>query len=397
MESFNDSKRGKSSKFSISPRLKKLKEDFIQNGGKFEKYKIGKYFYVKGNPQLNKESFCFSKGAQYPYFTRTAYNNGILGYVDYLDEEHKIKGNSLAVGMIAMQFFYMEHDFYAGQFTKTVYPKFEKFNAKIAQYFISIFNKHQDLLKGVLVRDFENTFINSYIEFPMLNNQISFKYIESYIRELEEERIRELTTYLQVSGLEDYKLTEEEQEAINKINNKKVKFEKFTINELFEIATGRDFIIGNTEKGDIPLISHTNENNGLVVKIKEVKNRRIFDANKTIALADRGVFYATTQDKNFHIGTRVKALTFKEGAKSEEERLFITSSINKLQVLFTDYLTNATDKLPNLQIELPTTNNKIDYDFMKTYIKAIEKLVIKNVVDWRDKQISATKQIVNNV
>lgn len=128
-----------------------------------------------------------------------------------------------------------------------------------------------------------------------------------------------------------------------------------------------------------------------------VNNRRIFDAKKTIALADRGVFYATTQNKNFHIGTRVKALTFKEGVKSEEERLFVTSSINKLQVLFTDYLTNATDKLPNLQIELPTINNNIDYSFMKTYIKAIEKLVIKNVVEWRDKQINATKQVVNNV
>ena len=68
--------------------------------------------------------------------------------------------------------------------------------------------------------------------------------------------------------------------------------------------------------------------------------------------------HATTQNKNFHIGTRVKALIFKEGAKTEEERLFVTSSINKLQLLFTDYLTNATDKLPNLQIELPTIDNK---------------------------------------
>lgn len=32
--------------------------------------------------------------------------------------------------------------------------------------------------------------------------------------------------------------------------------------------------------------------------------------------------FATTQKENFHIGTRIKALTFKDGEKSEAVRLF---------------------------------------------------------------------------
>lgn len=80
-------------------------------------------FEVKSNPQLNKDSFNFTKTSEYPYFTRTVLNNGIAGYVNYLDEEHKIRGNSIAVGMLGMQFFYMEKDFYAGQFTKTIFSK----------------------------------------------------------------------------------------------------------------------------------------------------------------------------------------------------------------------------------------------------------------------------------
>ena len=32
-----------------------------------------------------------------------------------------------------MQFFYMQKDFYAGQFTKTLYPKFNGLNATIAK------------------------------------------------------------------------------------------------------------------------------------------------------------------------------------------------------------------------------------------------------------------------
>ena len=164
-------------------------------------------FYVKGNPQLNKESFTFSENGEYPYFTRTVFNNGIYDYANYLDQEHLIKGNSLAVGMMACKFFYMEHDFYAGQFTKTCYPRFQKFNEKIATYFISLLNCYSDKLKGVLVRDFESTFYSIVIDLPTYHDEIAFDYMESYIRELEQERIRELDAYLKATGLNDYELT----------------------------------------------------------------------------------------------------------------------------------------------------------------------------------------------
>lgn len=68
----------------------------------FKEFLIKDLFEVISNPQLDKSEFTFSKKSEYPYFTRTENNNGILGYVDYLDDEHLIKGNSLAVGMISM-------------------------------------------------------------------------------------------------------------------------------------------------------------------------------------------------------------------------------------------------------------------------------------------------------
>jgi len=124
-------------------------------------FSAGKFFEIKSNPQLNKECFNFTtKG--YPYFTRTAFNNGILGYVEHLDEEHKIKGNSLAIGMIEMRFHYMEHDFYAGQFTKTAFPLFKGFNKRIALYFISLFGKYQSIFQRVLIRDFEKLLTPRY-------------------------------------------------------------------------------------------------------------------------------------------------------------------------------------------------------------------------------------------
>lgn len=45
-------------------------------------------------------------------------------------------------------------------------------------------------------------------------------------------------------------------------------------------------------------------------------------------------------------------------------------------------------------IQLPIKNSKPDYDVMETFISAIQKLVIKDVVLYADKKIEATKRIV---
>lgn len=157
---------------------------------RWKEFKVRDLFYVKSNPQLNKESFVFREDGEYPYFTRTCLNNGINGYVEYLDEEHKIQGNALAVGMLGMQFFYMQKDFYAGQFTKTIYPRNFLLNPRLGLYFATLLNKHSQSLLGVLVRDFEKTFLNKTIKLPVdSKNKIDFKYMESMIEVLQKQSL----------------------------------------------------------------------------------------------------------------------------------------------------------------------------------------------------------------
>ena len=197
----------------------------MASGGEFESTPLKGLFTIQSNPQLNKDSFKFSDNGEYPYFTRTVLNNGIAGYVEYLNEENKIAGNCLAVGMLGMQFFYMEKDFYAGQFTKSAYPKKEKiskFNKNIAQYFIVLLNRYQKIFQGMLVRDFEQTFYKSEIYLPIKKGKVDIEYIENYMRELQAERLRELQAerlrelqlYLKVTGLSSYDLTDDEMIAI---------------------------------------------------------------------------------------------------------------------------------------------------------------------------------------
>ncbi len=118
--------------------------------------------------------------------------------MEYLDEEHKIKGNAIAVGMLGMQFFYMQKDFYAGQFTKTIYPKFEHFNEKIALFFIAWLNQQQKVFQGVLVRDFEKIFNETKITLPIhKNHQIAFDFMESFIKALQKESLKQVDSYNQ--------------------------------------------------------------------------------------------------------------------------------------------------------------------------------------------------------
>lgn len=164
--------------------------------GGWKSYKVGELFRIEGNPQLNKDAFHFSETGKYPYFTRTIMNNGIAGYVDYLDDAHKIPGGCLAVGMMGMQFFYMAQDFYAGQFTKRLIPRDFELNAQRAIYFTSILNKYQSMLQDKLVREFETTCASISIKLPVNETGIDFARMEQQVKRLEVEQLHLLQQYV---------------------------------------------------------------------------------------------------------------------------------------------------------------------------------------------------------
>ncbi|PUD73041.1 restriction endonuclease subunit S [Helicobacter pylori] len=234
---------------------------------------------------------------------------------------------------------------------------------------------------------------------------IDFIFMEKFIAELEQCRLAELQAYLKATGLENTTLSNDEENALNVFNGNHsiggntpcgLTWQHFRLGDLFEIYTGRDIIIGQTQQGDIPLVSHQHENNGITKTIKEIHNRTIFNHKQTIALADRGVFLATTQNKDFHIGTRVKALVFKNGEQDKKTRLFFTTCINKNQTMFLDYSSNATNKLPNLTISLPTNpHGGIDFHFMHTLINALMKQTIQGVAEYCGAKIQATKEVIS--
>ncbi len=76
--------------------------------------------------------------------------------------------------------------------------------------------------------------------------------------------------------------------------------------------------------------------------------------------------------------------------------MFVTSALHKAAHAGQfDYSRNFYAKdADELLISLPTKNYQPDFEFMETYIRATQKLVIKDVIDWKDEIISKTKSVV---
>lgn len=376
--------------------MTEIEQKFLESGGCFKNIKAGELFSVKGNPQLNKESFVFSEKGTYPYFTRTVFNNGILGNVEYLDEEHKIFGNCLAVGMLGMQFFYMEKDFYAGQFTKSVFPKQNKiayFNKSIALYFISLLNKYQSVYQGGLVRDFERLFNETELYLPYKDGQISLEFMENFIAELKALRVAELHAYLQATGLSDYTLTDDELAALELFNNGNLAFNSFEYQAVFDrIQQGRRLKKDDQMAGNIPFVMSGVTNTGVVNYISNPI--AVFPKNSITMDIFGNAFY---RDYNYGMGDDTGAYWDSKNRYSKEMMLYLTTSMNKsVEGKYSYGHKLRSSQSLNIKMQLPVKDNKLDLTFMGFFISAIQKLVIKDVVQWVDKQIEATEQVILN-
>ena len=52
-------------------------------------------------------------------------------------------------------------------------------------------------------------------------------------------------------------------------------------------------------------------------------------------------------------------------------------------------------EMNKVEIYLPLSDWQIDFDFMETFIRAIEKLVIKDLVLWNERKLQAYRQVTN--
>ena len=357
-------------------------------------------FEILTTPSFNAEKLVC--GEEYDYVTRTSFNQGILRKTGFVNQDNINKEGTWSLGLLQMDFFYRKNPWYAGQFVRKIVPKISLDDNSII-FFTTLLNKQKQKLLNVLVRDVDRTFSNSYIQLPTKDGKIDFEFMdacireleEERIRELEEERIRELSAYLTVSGLDNYELSSEEKESLEKFNLEIDTWKLFKVQDVFDVKSSKKRFDANKVEilnYGFPYIVRMSTNNGIKGYINQ--DEQLLNQGNTIAFGQdtATMFY---QENPYFTGDKIKILECKYDNFNKINSMFLISVMRKSFSTFSWGANSFSEKVINNQeIKLPTKDGKIDFEFMELLISAVQKLVIKDVVLYADEKIQSTKKIV---
>ena len=153
-------------------------------------------------------------------------NNGITKHIKHGDGKAQIFPANILTADMFGNFFYQSKEFYAVSHGRVnmLFPKsqyFSHFNRFIGGFICAYSFKFKSLF-GFSNMLSKTKIEKETLELPTIEGKIAFDFMESYIKELEAERInemeaeqiRELEAYLEVTGLKDYELDAQEREAL---------------------------------------------------------------------------------------------------------------------------------------------------------------------------------------
>ncbi|MCD8314108.1 MAG: restriction endonuclease subunit S, partial [Firmicutes bacterium] len=230
------------------------------------------------------------------------------------------------------------------------------------------------------------------IKLPTQNGEIDFDFMESFIAELEAERIAELSAYLTVSGMDNYELSDEERQAVEGLD--KVEWGEYKVSELFTLQKITKMLSKEdlSDKYSFPAYSSESINNGII---------GYTDKPEFICNDEHPVFVT------FGDHTRTFNIAYNSFSVLDNVKVLLpfTNSYRALLWIITAWK----KQIPNIGyarhwkiakdcvVSLPTKNNQIDLEFMQRFISAIQKLAIKDVVLYTDKKIAAAKKVVEEI
>ena len=408
----------------------------------FKNFQISILFdWQNGNTDLKKEHI---NGKGIPVVSSGVENTGIIGRTDV--DARILPAHTITVDMFGNVYY---RDFEYKEVTHarvfTLIPKGFKLDIQTGLYFVSslkVLSKiysydnmcsyakisNMDILLPVIENsnpDHEYTVDD--IDWQYMRDRIT-ELERDRITELERDRITELDAYLQATGLNDYELTDEDIETLSlsgfghyeeRDSEDAVKICKemreFRCGDLFDIHPTKAYKMSNDElyqtSGNSPVLSNSSVDNGIggYCGLDTTENGRIITFSDTTTGTDT-MFY---QPNSFIGYAHVQGMyPFDENWGEFQQRYFICAMKQACGTGW-DYSNKFNRKLvaemtPLLPIQTDTEGNSIidteckyhpdgyipDWNFMEKYIRAIEKIVIADVVQYKDTMISKTKEVV---
>ena len=388
----------------------------------FEKFKISVLFdWQNGNTDLKKEHI---NGKGHPVVSSGVENTGIIGCTDV--DARILPAHTITVDMFGNVYY---RDFEYKEVTHarvfTLIPKGFELDVQTGLYFVSSLK----VLSKIYSYDNMCSYAkmsNMDISLPVIENSnpdheytvddIDWQYMRDRITELERDRITELDAYLQATGLNDYELTEEdkkilslsakrasdENRTLEDNSEDEVRFRKFVMHDIFEPLTVKKAVKANVRNYQdnefcVPVVYAKFGDNGIMYWGR--KNEFTTYSN-VLSIVYNGVIAAGkcyAQEDETGILAESYLIRYKNGEVPFLANLYMSKVIeHKIYPLYSrENLAIWNNRVENEIIELPIKSDGTpNFDYMERYIRAMEKVVIADVVKYKDKIIETTKKVV---
>lgn len=223
---------------------------------------------------------------------------------------------------------------------------------------------------------------------PTKNGEIDFDFMENFIAELE--------AYLQATRLKNYVLTSQEEKVLREFESGGFESEEFNVIDIFNVKNTGNILSRDIleDSGKVPYLSASAKNNAISSYISY--DEKYLDKGNCIFIGGK-TFVISYQEKDFFSNdSHNLALYLKdEQKKTKLNQFFLAACINKClkhRYSWGDSISNK--KIQNDKILLPTKNNQPDYELRETLISAVQKLAIKGVVEYSERKVDVTKEII---
>lgn len=405
----------------------------------WKKFKISDLFDVHPTAAYKMTNAdIFKDSGTTPVLSNSSVDNGIGGYSNLAPTEdgNIITFSDTTTGADTM--FYQAKPFIGYPHVQGMYPKSDGLkdimNESVALFLISVMRRafgtgwsYGNKFTRKIVLDTEISLPVTAVEQPdwdYMQERIA-ELEQEHIAELEQERIAELEQYLVATGLNDYTLTDEDIKTLslsgfrgNEAGNLpaaagvRKEMREFSIPTVFNIKNGHNILKADIQlgSGKHPYVTAGESDNSVMGYIDydesmlEIGNC-IFIGGKTMVVSYQEDSFFSNDSHNlllyckdqagcgrlvslYMISQLKKALwryswndsiSFKKIQK-ESFVLPIQTDANGRPVIDTTYKYHPDEYVP-------------DWDYMAAYIRAIEKLVIKDVVDYKDEFIASAKAL----
>ena len=365
----------------------------------YKEFKIDDLFDVAQGRRLKKSDF---QDGDIPFVMASSKNNGVVAY---LSNPVTMNTNFITADILG-NVFYQDSLVGYGDDNCGLKLKNGHESEAVYLYLTTVISKFKPMASyGNKLRG--KWYVEQLIQLPVKpgtdevnysEDDIDWDYMEQYIRDIQIDKLRTLDTYLQETGLNDTRLTEEEQTLLSA----EPTFGEFKVGDLFDCETTRNY---NPKKvslpeGNTPYVTRSAFNNGITGYFNDESEVYLNDGNCITIGAEGGVaFY---QPDDFIAG--VKVYTLRHERMTCEIGLYLCTVLNVYSHIYSYTNARVLDKIKNEIIKLPlkpstditnVTEDDIDWDYMEAYIRAIEKQVITDVVTYKDTFIAKAKEIVN--